>query len=155
MMFRQTNSKFLILLVAILALTNMVLLGIIIFQKPHSHAKISKKERMQKFLLNEVGFSKAQLNSYDSLYKTHERSMKKLMDSLRNGSNENFSVLSESGFSDSAVQEAVSRSAAQNVRMGKLFFEQLNQIRNICNNDQKPRFDTGIAKFYFKKEKSK
>lgn len=43
-MFKQTNNKFLILLVVVLALSNIALLSILIFQKPQSHSKKSTEK---------------------------------------------------------------------------------------------------------------
>lgn len=44
-MFKQTNNKFLILLVVVLALSNIALLSILIFQKPQSHSKKKVQRR--------------------------------------------------------------------------------------------------------------
>ncbi|HAZ94044.1 MAG TPA: hypothetical protein DCX70_11710, partial [Chitinophagaceae bacterium] len=64
-MFKQTNNKFLILLVVVLALSNIALLSILIFQKPQSHSKKKyREERMKNFLVKDIGLSASQMATY-------------------------------------------------------------------------------------------
>lgn len=155
-MFKQTNNKFLILLVAILALTNIALLSILIFQKPKSHSgKKYREERMKTFLVKDIGLSPAQMAAYDTLYKNQQLFMENLYDTMRKGGNENFKFLGQNGFSDSAIMVVVNRSAEHQKFIDKKVLTHFKQIRNICDGEQKARFDSGIATIFFKKEKTK
>ena len=148
-MFKQTNNKFLILLVVVLALSNIALLSILIFQKPQSHSKKKyREERMKNFLVKDIGLSASQMATYDALYKTHKQSMELLFDTMRTGGNQNF----KKGFSDSAINVVVNRSAVQQKIVDQKVLAHFKEIRNICSGEQKARFDSGISKLFFKKE---
>ncbi|MBK9957017.1 MAG: periplasmic heavy metal sensor [Chitinophagaceae bacterium] len=155
-MFKQTNNKFLILLVVVLALSNIALLSILIFQKPQSHSKKKyREERMKNFLVKDIGLSASQMATYDALYKTHMQSMEQLFDTMRTGGNQNFELLGKKGFSDSAIDVVVNRSAVQQKIVDQKVLAHFKEIRNICSGEQKARFDSGISKLFFKKEQTK
>lgn len=156
-MSTQPKTKFLIMLVALLAITNLVLLGILFSKKPHgSFDRGSRREeQMKNFLLKEVGFSPEQMKAYDSSSSTHKQSMRQLFDEMKQHKEINLRNLGNNNFSDSAIEATALKAGEQQKLIEQKMLRHLQHIRNICTAEQRAKFDTSIYKLFSRKERNK
>lgn len=140
----QPKSKILIILIAILLITNISLLVIFLNQKPEK--RFDRKSMMGAYLKNEIGFSPEQMVDFDSIRAQHRRQVKSLFDGVRGTKIATFKALGNNAFSDSAIQNAAAESAKQQEDLERTMLKHLKDIRNICTPSQQLVFDTGFYK---------
>jgi hypothetical protein len=154
MINRPKNSKTLLVLIAILLLANIA--GLVFFwvNKP-GHEKISgaeeRKNAMVGYLKNDIGFSTRQLQAYDTLSAQHRRDMGVLFDLLRKEKEKRLSYIARFGFADTAIATAVGNTAAKQQMLETKMLMHLKDVRKICSEQQKIKFDTSIYKLFVKK----
>lgn len=140
----QPKSKTLVILIAILLVTNVALLAILLTQKPQK--KYEHKSMMGAYLKNEIGFSPDQMLHYDSLRAQHRRQVKSLFEEVRGTKIATFKALGNNAFCDSSIQVAASESVKQQENIERVMLMHLKNIRNICTSNQQAIFDTSFYK---------
>ena len=158
-MIRPKNSKTLLVIIAALLAVNIT--GVILFfaktapdKKPNSTEQ--RKNAMQNYLKNDCGFSAEQLLQYDSLSERHKRDMQPVFDQLKKEKEQRIKNLAQQQFADSAIAFAVNNTLAkqQEVEIKMLFH--LRDVRNLCNEQQKAKFDSSLHKMFARRaEKAK
>lgn len=153
----QPKNKILIIIIGILLIANIVTLSLLLMGKKDQAkpARADKKAQIVAFLKDDVGFTQAQLNQYDTLSKEHRSNMKSLFDDMGAGREGIFKQLSSQSFSDSAVDNAAKAIAEQQNAFEIIMLRHLKDIRNICTPEQRPIFDSGFYKIIAKRGKEK
>ena len=153
----QPKTKFLIMLVALLAIANIVLLGIMFSKKPHAgfDRGSRREEQMKNFLQKELGFSPAQMQAYDSSGSTHRQAMRRLFDEMKQHKENNLRNLGNSSFTDSAIEATALKAGEQKKLIEQKMLQHLQEIRLICTAEQRAKFDTSIYKLFGKKDRNK
>ncbi|MFZ1528129.1 MAG: periplasmic heavy metal sensor [Ferruginibacter sp.] len=157
MMNTKPGTKFLIMLVALLAIANIILLGIMFSRKPHTGFDRGnrREEQMKSFLQKELGFSPAQMQAYDSSSSTHRQSMRQLFDEMKQYKENNLRSLGNSSFTDSAIEATAFKAGEQQKLIEQKMLRHLQEVRNICTAEQRAKFDTNIHKLFSKKDRNK
>jgi len=157
MINNQHKSKVLLLIIGILLITNIAMIGILLQKKnPEKlNAWQERKAFITNFLQKEIGFSGEQLKAYDELSTLHHESMGVLLDNVRDSKAGNFKQLVAGNFSDSAINALTERFAASQKVIGESMFNHIRKIRQLCNPDQLPKFDSLFVNVYNKKGEKK
>ena len=97
--------------------------------------------------------SAQQLQQYDTLSKQFKEKTKNNPDSLRGNKEEQFKILGIKGFSQSAIDSIVTRSAENQKAMELQMMNHFISIRKLCTPEQQPKFDSLFYKIWNKKKK--
>jgi protein CpxP len=144
----QNKSKVFVAIIVMLVITNIALVSLFLMKKdPGKRDKYEERKTMiAAFLKNEIGFSTAQLQQYDTLSSNHRDNIKKMFDSLKSSKDRQFRQLAAGNFTDSVMNVVADQSAVSQKMMELQMFNHLKNIRAICTADQLPKFDSLFAK---------
>lgn len=112
----------------------------------HAHDQNGMSGMLQK----EVGFSKDQLDRYQSLRKNQLDTLHELFDDLRKSKMDFYKLIYSSQISDSSVNKAADVIAERQKTLDLHMFNHFKMVRNICTSDQLPRFDSTIQKVFIR-----
>jgi hypothetical protein len=97
------------------------------------------------FLTKELGFDSLQKQKLVALYKEHQNKMQEVRKGNREAKDAFFSLLQQHDIPDSVIQKAAQASARYDSETDVLTFRHFQQIRNLCTDTQKEKFD-GVIK---------
>lgn len=135
------NYKVLLLIIVVLILTNV---GLLYFYKWKKHGGTHKsmKEQVMSKLEKEVGFSKQQLATYDSMRTKHFESMGPMFEELKVAKDSFFKLVLQPQVSDSLISLSSSqislKQQAIDIKMVKYF----RMTKEICTDEQLPKMDS-------------
>ena len=149
MITRPRRTKFLLLIIVVLLLANIG--GLFFFFKNKAYKtdgrpQADRKEVMTKYLKEELKFDNNQMKAFDSVSARHKLVTEPLFDDLRQEKEKRLKFLVENNYTDSALVQAVNRSAERQKTLDLTMLEHIRNIRAICNEQQKQSFDTGFYK---------
>lgn len=150
----SSRHKALLLTIAALLLTNLVTLYFYSKQEPCDGKQMrqERKGRMREFLQNEVGFTEAQLNRFDSISDTQMKEIEPEMLAFRKSRRKIMSELGNKAFSDSAIIDAAGKLSGNQREMEIRMLRNMRDWRALCTEEQLPRFDTGFYKVMGRKK---
>lgn len=149
MINRPSSSKPLIVIIAILLLTNIGGLAYYIANKPRpkkSNTSQQWKNAMANYLKTDIGFDTVQLRQYENLKVEHRKTLDTLFDQLRTEKENRLVFLADRDYADSAITQAVNSSAEKQKMLDMHMLTHLKDVRALCNREQQSRFDTSIYK---------
>lgn len=155
-MSTQAKSKLYLLIIGILLFTNIAMLYFFLNKKCDEKKPGRSNDRgamMKEFLQKEIGFNEVQLKLYDTLSKQRKEKMKADFEALKTGKEQQFKELGTKGFSDSAINEIVSKSAEKQKIMELQMLNHFAAIRQICTAEQQSKFDSLFYTIWNKKKK--
>lgn len=139
----MTKNRILVLLVGVLLLTNAALLYFFLTKDcGPKEMRRSREAAVKEMLQQQVGFSPAQLQQYETLSSTHREAMRPFLDSMHTAREAQLKQLAAAGFTDSAMSVAATASATRQQRMELLMLGHIKKIRALCTPAQQPVFDT-------------
>lgn len=150
-MINELNkNKILLAIIAILLISNFVLLGFFLQKKDSDipAKRPDKKAYIAEFLQKEIGFNQQQLLQYDTLSERQQNAMKGFFDNMRNKKKQQFQQLITANFTDTSVNRLADESAATQKKMEMQMFGHIKAVRELCTPDQLPRFDTSFVKIF-------
>jgi periplasmic protein CpxP/Spy len=148
----MTKNKILILLVAVLLLTNIAMLYFFLNKPQHSKGgRAGREAAMSAFLEKEIGFSPQQLQQYDSLGKIHRGKMSAVFDTMRTAKEQMLKGLAADNFTDAAMVQAAELSAGKQREMELAMLQHFKSIRNLCTPAQQPKFDSLYYKMMWRR----
>ena len=124
-----------------------MLVFFLVLSKPdpkNSHGR--DQNGMSGMLQKEVGFTKEQLDTYQSLRKEQLDKIHPLFDDLRKAKTDFYNLIYTSQVSDSSVNKAADVIAEKQKTLDLQMFNHFKMIRNICTPDQLQKFDTTLKK---------
>ena len=138
------NNKLLLLIIVCLIVTNIALLYFYVWRNQHPPRKSMKEVVMEK-LEKEVGFSKEQLATYDSVRTNHFKTMGTFFEELKTAKDSFFKLVSQPDVSDSVIirlsQDIAEKQQAIDTKMLKYFLS----LKTICTEEQKPKMDSFLV----------
>ena len=148
MINKQNRSKVFLAIISILLVANIAMVSFFLLKKDGGkrEKRPDRKTMIANFLKNEIKFSAAQLQQYDTLSTRHTENMKSMFDSIRSTKDKQFKVLTAADFSDSVMNSIADQSAATQKNMELQMFSHLKNIRLLCTPEQQPRFDSLFVK---------
>lgn len=144
----QNRTKVLAAIIVILMIANIILVSLFLLNKDgrKREGRMDRKAMIERFLKDEIGFSPAQLQQYDTLSNAHRENMKNMFDSLKNSKDKQFRELASVNFSDSAMNMAAEQSAVSQKVMTINMYNHVKKIRELCTPEQQPKFDSLFGK---------
>lgn len=145
-MTMPTKSRMLGILVVILLITNVAMLVFFVFLKPAPPQGANRAKRggydVTVFLEKEVGFTKAQMAAYDSLREQHWNIMKPYFNGMRIAKDSFYHQLYRDHVADSLVNAYGDSIALKQKAIDMQVFRHFQQLRNLCTDEQRPKFDS-------------
>ncbi len=154
MINRPKNSKALLVIIIVLLAANIGGLAYFFLSKPNGENHNGSSERkngMLSYLKNDIGFSAQQLVVYDTLIAQHKRNMGPMFELLKKEKEKRLRYIAQYGFADTAIASAINKAVSNQQIIETQMLMHLKDIRNICNDQQKIKFDTSIYKIFSKK----
>ena len=145
-----TKNKSLVSIIIFLLITNIAMLIFFVVLNNPAQKNVRNRDQngMAGMLQKEVGFSKDQLDKYQSLRKEDLDSIHNLFDGLRKSKMNFYSLIYSSNLSDSSVVNAADLVATKQKSLDLKMFNHFKMIRNICTSDQLEKFDSTIKKVF-------
>ena len=144
------KNKSLVSIIIFLLITNIAMLIFFVVLNNPAQKNVRNRDQngMAGMLQKEVGFSKDQLDKYQSLRKEDLDSIHNLFDGLRKSKMNFYSLIYSSNLSDSSVVNAADLVATKQKSLDLKMFNHFKMIRNICTSDQLEKFDSTIKKVF-------
>jgi len=145
-----TKNKSLVSIIIFLLITNIAMLVFfLVLNKPAQKDSRGRDQNgMSGMLQKEVGFSKDQLDTYQSLRKNQMDTVHALFDDLRKSKMDFYNLIYSSQVSDSSLNKAAGIIAEKQKMLDMRMFNHFKMVRNICTPDQLPKFDSTIQKVF-------
>ena len=148
-MNRPPRQKWLLILVAILLLTNIATLSIYWFKKPDHEGGpnrdgANREKRMGQFMVDQMKFDATQEAAYWKLRDSMMVVQKPVMDSIRNAKKRFFDLLNQAETTDSILVARSNEIADLQKKLDIATFRHFKNVRAICRPDQLQKFDTVI-----------
>jgi len=147
-MMRPMRQRWLLMLVAILLLTNIATLSIYWFKKVPNNGPgrdpRNREKRMGQFMVDQMKFDNRQEASYWKLRDSMISSQRPLMDSILTARKSFFDLLNQPDAPDSTLQLRSDKITALQKRLDIVTFYHFQQVRSLCRPDQLQKFDTVI-----------
>lgn len=150
----ESRSKWLVLIVFILIITNAVSLFFLLNNRKQDSRGEHRRSAIKNFLKNDVGFSEAQLTAFDSMSQSHRNSIRPLYDGLAKKRESILGEAAHQNFQDSSIRIAAKEISESQVTFEEGMLNHLREIRSICTPDQLPRFDSGFYKLITRRRSS-
>lgn len=154
-----SSKRSLVLLVVLLIITNLSLLGILLFRgdqpstKPNRFAE--RKAAMKARLQEQVGFSSEQLARYDSLSEAMYKSGKERMDAHRQYKRDVVIRWLSSNLSDSTRDSLANTLGNKQTALEIDMLAHIKRVRSLCTPAQLPAFDTVYPAQLFRRNGNK
>ena len=148
-MNRPPRQKWLLILVAILLLTNIATLSIYWFNKPDHEGGpgrdgANREKRMGQFMVDQLKFDSTQEAAYWKLRDSMMTIQKPVMDSIRNAKKRFFDLLNQAETTDSTLITHSIEIADLQKKLDLATFRHFQKVRAICRPDHLQKFDTVI-----------
>jgi periplasmic protein CpxP/Spy len=142
------NNRALILLVAILLLTNIgVLIYFLNFNKPHKPEPPRERKSPVEYVKDEIGFNEQQAAQFKILHESHMDSLKVLGEDLRKSKTAFFNLLQQQGVADSTVSAAAERIGEMQEEFELNNFRHFQRVRALCSDSQQQiKFDSMVTR---------
>lgn len=151
-MMKPPRQRWLLVLVAILLLTNIATLSIYWFKKPlrdggpggPGHDPANREKRMGQFMVDQLKFDSSQEATYWQLRDSMIAIQRPVMDSIRSSKKRFFDLLNQSNATDSTLTARTNEIASLQKKLDSVTFRHFQKVRAICRPDQLEKFDTVI-----------
>ncbi|HEY0679257.1 MAG TPA: hypothetical protein VGD17_13290 [Chitinophagaceae bacterium] len=145
-MMHNSRYKVLLALLAILLLTNGVLLYFYLDKKgPEKRStRHDRSNYMRDFLKDSVGFNDQQLATFDQIREKHSENVKSLFEEMRSAKLTFYKQVNQEAGPDSLNQASAEAIAEKQKALDLAFFNHFRQVRTICSPDQVPRYDSMV-----------
>jgi periplasmic protein CpxP/Spy len=143
-----SKNKSLISIIIFLLLMNLaMLIFFLVLNRPAQRSSYSHDQNgISGLLQNDVGFTKDQLNQYQSLRKDQFDKVHLLFEQLRKAKTDFYKLIYTPQVSDSSVNRAADLIAERQKTLDLEMLNHFKMVRNICTADQLQKFDTTIKK---------
>ena len=147
-----TKNKSLVSIIIFLLITNIAMLVFFLaLNKPtQKDAHGRDQNGMSGALQKEVGFSKSQLDTYQSLRKNQMDTVHALFEDLRKSKMDFYNLIYSSQVPDSSLYKAAEVIAERQKTLDLHMFNHFKMVRNICTPDQLQKFDSSIQKVFIR-----
>jgi periplasmic protein CpxP/Spy len=148
MMNDTKKYKALVSIIIFLLITNLaMLLFFIVLDNPSGKRSKERAENgMYNSLQKDVGFSKNQLDQYQSLRTQQRQNIKPLFDKVRKSKMDFYGLIYMQNVSDSTLAMDADTIAQTQKELDLQMFNHFRRIRSLCTPDQLQKFDSTIKK---------
>ena len=144
----ESKNKSLVSIIIFLLITNVVMLiFFLVLNKPiQRNTRLRDQNGMSGMLQKDVGFTKDQLNTYQTLRKGQLDSVHILFDEVRKAKMDFYNLIYTPNVADSTLISAADEIAVRQKTLDLHMINHFKMVRNICSPDQVQKFDSSIKK---------
>ena len=140
-----TKNKWFLFLLGFLLLANVaLLLSFFVFGEKSDPGEVKKSGQSPGYLSRELVLTQEQELLFKEKKEEHFKRIKPLWEEIRKTKDTLYRQLSNPDFNDSAVNAITSRLAAKNKLSDEMLFNHFRELRKLCSDEQKAKFDTLI-----------
>ena len=141
------RNKMLIVIIAVLLVSNLISLGFIFFGKKCNEKKNAERGKpMSDFFEKQLNFTPEQTAQFHQLRDQHFDNLKPFLKDVRKAKDSLFSLMHEPNVTDSMVKILAENLAEKEKAQELQSFNHFKKVRELCTEEQKPKFDTLISK---------
>lgn len=145
------KNKVLLIIVGVLLVVNLAVLLLFVNMKQQERPGRNRgRQGMIEVLEKKAGFSKEQLQSYQELREQHWKKLKPLLADMRNARDSFYKLLYVPEVPDSALLRAANVIGQRQKAIDLQTFRHFQQVRNLCDDTQRPKLDSLIHQFMSK-----
>ena len=141
----NSYNKILAIAVALLLITNLVLVFFMVTGKKNSAGHDSKPDPSE-MMVKELNMTEQQQGEYKQLKEEHMKNIRPLFDSVRAAKTAFFGLMKDTAASDSLIDVYNKRIYERQAIADKTTFAHFKKVRNLFTPEQQPRFDTFFQK---------
>ncbi len=155
----RPGSKNLLIIIAVLLLTNIGVLGYFLwFKKPAKQQEQRWDSKgnangIYDLLQKDVGFSADQLAQYKQMKDKQRETLRPMFDDMRRAKDSLFRLLKESNVPDSIADRAADQIGRRQKMLDLQTYTYFRKVRTLCTPDQLPKYDTLIQNMFSKMSK--
>lgn len=143
-----SKSKLYIFIIAALLLANIAMLTFFVWMKEPPKKGNRSENRpgnpITEILQKKVGFNEQQMSQYEKLKQQHWQLMKPMFDSMRRAKEQFYERLDDEVIPDTAISRSSEAIGERQTAMDRQIFRHFRSLRELCTEEQKPRFDSLI-----------
>ncbi len=150
-MSNGSTNKNLLLIIAVLLLTNISVLGYFLWYKKGPkdfHGNNKEKNIVGEKLRTEVGFDSIQLATYREMREKQKKVLRPMFDEMRGVKDSLFTLIGKYGPEDSLVRTLAARVGDQQEALDLQTFRYFSSVRALCKPDQEARYDSLMEKTF-------
>jgi protein CpxP len=151
----RPGNKNLLIIIAVLLLTNIGVLGYFLWykkppEKQEQHDGRNNNNGIQDLLQKEVGFSADQLAQYKQMKDKQRETIRPMYDEMRKAKDSLFRLLTDSTVPDSVISKAADQIANRQKLLDMQTFTYFRKVRMLATADQQPKYDSLIQNMFSK-----
>jgi periplasmic protein CpxP/Spy len=149
-----TRNRNLLIIIAVLLLTNVAVLVYFLAQKKNEKNASSNPDRdrngVAEMLQKEVGFNEEQATKYKEMKEKQRGKIRPMYDEMRKAKDSLFRLLSYPETSDSVLNKMAEGIAQKQKAIDLETFNHFKRVRVLCTVDQLPKYDTMVLQMFRK-----
>lgn len=139
------RSKILVLIIIALLVSNLTLLGFMFFGKKSGKKPPERGKSFSDFFEKRIGFTPEQSAKFHQLRDQHLENLKPFLKEVRKAKDSLFKIMRMPQIPDSILEKAADNLAQKEKAQELQSFNHFRQVRELCTDEQKPRFDSLIS----------
>ena len=139
-MNQLSRNKILLSILAILLITNIVMLVLFLKMKPHPQE--TKRLGFTEKLKNQVGFSAQQMAVFEPKKKVFWASVRERFDEIKKTKEDFYKYMYDPSVPDSALEAKADLIGKQQRDLDLFVIRHFKEIRTLCTPDQLPKYDS-------------
>lgn len=142
------RNKVLILIISVLLVSNLALVAFMVFGKRSGgKSPKSRGEAFSNYFKKELNFSEEQAAKFQQLMTAHFEKLKPIMGEIRIAKDSMFRLMRQPVIPPDSIIENAAENIAQKQKFQELqSFNHFRQVRELCTDEQKSKFDSLISK---------
>lgn len=144
----SSRNKVLMLIISVLLISNLALVGFMVFgNKQKGKTQRPRGEDFSNYFKKELNFSEEQSAKFQQMITRHFEKLKPIMGEVRKAKDSMFNLMRQPAIPSDSVLQNAAENIAQKQKLQELQnFYHFRQVRELCNEEQKPKFDSLISK---------
>jgi periplasmic protein CpxP/Spy len=149
---RNSTNKTLLVIIAVLLLTNIAVLGYFLwYKKPATPIRNDREHNgISDALQKEVGFSDDQVAQYKLLKDKQREIIRPMFDDMRKSKDSLFRLLSVTEVNDSVLNKVTDVIAQKQKMLDLQTFYHFKRVRALCKPDQEAKYDSMVVRMFRK-----
>jgi periplasmic protein CpxP/Spy len=141
----QNTNKFLKIAVLLLLAANIALVAFMVWGRPKKNTRTGRPDPTE-MLAKELGLSDEQKITHRQMKEEHMKSIKGLMDSIRDAKVGFYTLNKEAQLNDSLLTVYGSRVSALQIKVDKAMLAHFKRVRAFLKPEQQLKYDTLVIK---------
>ncbi|TRX57748.1 periplasmic heavy metal sensor [Fulvivirga sp. M361] len=144
---RKINNKRWVFTVAVLIVINLITLSFLWFSRSikKDHVNLSDEFRVERYLRKELNLNEEQIRFFKGARREHFKSIQTLTQDMHSARVALTRLLAEEP-DTAAVEELIRAVVTKQAELERYNFQHLRKLRSVCNEVQKPKFDSVMLK---------